>query len=72
MIVCVGDVHLASRYAQAARLIQRGLEMGKSVIAFPKSLYLLSRLARILPDRLVDKIMAGIEVSVPQTLERNS
>jgi short-subunit dehydrogenase len=58
--------------AQAARLIQRGLEKGNSIIAFPKSLYLLSRLARILPVRLVDKIMAGIVVSIPQTRERNS
>jgi short-subunit dehydrogenase len=57
---------------QAARLIQRGLEKSKSVIAFPKLLYLLSRFARILPVRIVDKIMAGIEVTIPQTRERNS
>jgi short-subunit dehydrogenase len=58
--------------AQAARLIQRGLEKSKPVIAFPKLLYLLSRFARILPVRIVDKIMAGIEVTIPQTRERNS
>lgn len=58
--------------AQAALIIRRGLEKGKFVIAFPQALYLLARLARILPVRLVDKILAGIDVSIPQTRERNS
>ncbi len=57
--------------AEAARIIRRGLEKGKSVIAFPQLLYLLARIARILPASLVDKIMAGIEVNIPQTRERN-
>ena len=57
--------------AQAALIIRRGLEKGKSVIAFPQLLSLLARIARILPASLVDKIMAGIEVSIPQTRERN-
>jgi short-subunit dehydrogenase len=57
--------------AQAALIIRRGLEKGKSVIAFPQLLYVLARIARILPTSLVDKIMAGIEVSIPQTRERN-
>ena len=56
---------------KAARIIRRGLEKGKSVIAFPQALYLLARFSRILPIQLVDKIMAGIEVSIPQTRERN-
>ncbi|MCI0597944.1 MAG: short-chain dehydrogenase, partial [Beijerinckiaceae bacterium] len=56
--------------AQAARLIKRGLDNGKAIIAFPRQLYLLAQFSRILPVRLVDKIMAGIEVNIPQTRER--
>src|ERR1700730_9271343 len=56
--------------ADAATLIQRGLERGKAIIVFPRSLYLLARLARVLPARLVDKVMARIQVSVPETQER--
>ncbi|MGH6824027.1 MAG: SDR family NAD(P)-dependent oxidoreductase [Methylocella sp.] len=56
--------------ADAAFLIQRGLEQGKAVIAFPRSLYLLARFARILPARLVDKVMARFQVNVPETTER--
>src|SRR5208283_1430695 len=55
---------------QAALLIQRGLERGRAVIAFPRSLYLLARVSRILPIRLVDKVMARFRVSIPQTEER--
>jgi NADP-dependent 3-hydroxy acid dehydrogenase YdfG len=54
----------------AAILIQRGLERGKAIIAFPRSLYLMARLARILPARLTDKVLARIQVSVPETQER--
>ena len=54
----------------AAILIRRGLERGKTIIAFPRSLYLLARLARILPARLVDKVMARFRVNVPETKER--
>jgi short-subunit dehydrogenase len=57
--------------ARAALIIRRGLEKGKSVIAFPQLLYRLAWLARLLPASLVDKIMSGIEVSIPQTRERN-
>lgn len=57
--------------ARAAQIIRRGLEKGKPVIAFPKSLYLLAGLSRILPVRIVDKVLAGIPVSIPQTAERN-
>jgi NADP-dependent 3-hydroxy acid dehydrogenase YdfG len=55
----------------AAILIQRGLERGRANIAFPRSLYLLARFARMLPARLVDKVLAGIQVNVPETQERN-
>ena len=54
----------------AAILIQRGLERGRAIIAFPRSLYLVARLARILPARLVDKVMARFQVNVPETHER--
>jgi NADP-dependent 3-hydroxy acid dehydrogenase YdfG len=54
----------------AAILIQRGLERGRAIIAFPRSLYLLARLGRILPTRLIDKVLARIQVSVPETPER--
>jgi short-subunit dehydrogenase len=54
----------------AAILIQRGLERGRAIIAFPKSLYLLVRLARILPARLVDKVMVRFQVNIPETQER--
>jgi short-subunit dehydrogenase len=55
---------------EAALLIQRGLERGRAVIAFPRSLYLLARVSRILPIRLVDKVMARFRVNIPQTEER--
>jgi short-subunit dehydrogenase len=55
---------------EAAILIQRGLERGKAVIAFPRSLYLLARLSRILPVRFVDKVMAHFKVNIPKTQER--
>jgi short-subunit dehydrogenase len=57
--------------AHAARIMRRGLEKGKPVIVFPKPLYLLAVLTRILPLRIVDQVMAGISVSIPQTPERN-
>lgn len=56
--------------AKAAVLIQRGLEKGKPVIVFPWSLYILARLSRALPVRLVDKVMAQFKVNIPETLER--
>jgi short-subunit dehydrogenase len=54
----------------AAVRIERGLERGRAIIAFPRSLYLLARLSRILPARLVDKVMARFQVNVPVTQER--
>ncbi|MBO0734924.1 MAG: SDR family NAD(P)-dependent oxidoreductase, partial [Methylocapsa sp.] len=57
--------------SRAAALIRNGLERRKPVIAFPKPLYYLAQLARVLPIRLVDKIMEGIEVNIPRTKERN-
>jgi short-subunit dehydrogenase len=56
--------------AQAANIIQRGLSRGKATIAFPMPLYLVARLARILPPRLVDRLLAQFDVNVPETHER--
>ena len=56
--------------AEAAILIQRGLQRGRAIIAFPKSLYLLAHLAGVLPVRLVDKVMARFQVNIPETQER--
>jgi short-subunit dehydrogenase len=55
---------------EAAIRIQRGLERGRAIIAFPRSLYLLARVSRVLPIRLVDKVMARFKVNIPQTQER--
>src|SRR5262249_14678472 len=57
--------------AKAALIIRRGLEKGKSVIAFPQALYLLARFARILGKTLVDKMLAYIKVTIPQAGEIN-
>jgi hypothetical protein len=60
-----------ARYAAVSAVrIERGLERGRAIIAFPRSLYLLARLTRILPARLVDKVMARFHVNVPVTQER--
>jgi short-subunit dehydrogenase len=55
---------------KAALLIQRGLERGRAVIAFPRALYWLARVSRILPIWLVDKVLMRFSVSIPQTQER--
>jgi short-subunit dehydrogenase len=57
--------------AQAAKIIRRGLDRGKAVIAFPWQLYMAARLARFMPVRMVDKILARFEVYVPETQERS-
>ncbi len=54
---------------QAAILIRDRLDRGRPIVAFPWPLYLMARLARILPVSLVDQIMARFEVNVPQTRE---
>jgi short-subunit dehydrogenase len=54
----------------AARLIRAGLDRGKPVIAFPRTLYYAARLAQWLPARLVDRLMARFEVNVPETQDR--
>jgi short-subunit dehydrogenase len=55
---------------QAARLIKRGLDHKRAVIVFPWALYVATRLARVLPVRLIDRFMGRFEVNVPETRER--
>jgi len=54
----------------AAILIQNGLDCHKTIIVFPRTLYWLARLSRILPIRLVDQVMASFKVDIPRTRER--
>jgi len=56
--------------ARAAELIKRGLARGTATIAFPVALYLLTRVARALPPRFVDRLLAQFDVNVPETKER--
>ncbi|MHB8885188.1 MAG: SDR family NAD(P)-dependent oxidoreductase [Methylovirgula sp.] len=55
---------------RAAEIIQAGLARRKATIAFPWPLYMATRLGRLLPARLYDRIMARIEANVPETRER--
>ncbi len=55
---------------QAGLLIKDRLSAGRATIAFPWFLYLAALFGRLLPARLYDRIMFGIEASVPQTHER--
>ncbi|MFO1117370.1 MAG: SDR family NAD(P)-dependent oxidoreductase [Beijerinckiaceae bacterium] len=61
---------LAMTDDRAARIIRRGLDRGRAVIAFPKLLYWGARLATVLPVRLVDFFMTRQHVDVPVTRER--
>jgi short-subunit dehydrogenase len=54
----------------AARIIARGLERGRAVIAFPLFVYYAMRLFTILPPRVVDAVMRQFHVEVPETHER--
>jgi short-subunit dehydrogenase len=56
--------------ARAAEIIKNGLARGRAVIAFPAPLYLVVRLAHVLPPRLVDRLLARFSVNVPETKER--
>ena len=55
---------------QAGLLIKHKLAAGRATIAFPWFLYLAARFGRLLPSRVYDRIMLGIQASVPQTRER--
>lgn len=54
----------------AGELIKRGLAKGKATIAFPLLLYAAAMLGRLIPARLYDRVMGGIDVTVPGTRER--
>ncbi len=55
---------------RAANIVRRGLSRGKATIAFPMPLYLVARVARILPPRIVDRLFTQFDVNVPETRER--
>ncbi len=56
--------------AAAAALIKQGLAKGKATIAFPRFLYAAAMLGRFLPARWYDRLMGGVDVTVPATRER--
>ena len=61
---------LAMNDERAARIIRRGLDRRKPLIAFPRLLYWGARLTTVLPTRLVDFFMVRQRVDVPVTRER--
>jgi short-subunit dehydrogenase len=81
-LICPGFVHtpmneklvaakpLAISDEKAARIIRRGLDHGRALIAFPRLLYLGARLISFLPARLVDRVMNRMHVEMQETPER--
>lgn len=81
-LICPGFVHtpmneklvaakpLAISDEKAARIIRRGLDRGRALIAFPRLLYLGARLISFLPARLVDRVMNRMHVDIQETPER--
>jgi short-subunit dehydrogenase len=81
-LICPGFVHtpmneklvaakpLAISDEKAARIIRRGLDHGRALIAFPRLLYLGARLISFLPARLVDRVMNRMHVDIQETPER--
>jgi NAD(P)-dependent dehydrogenase (short-subunit alcohol dehydrogenase family) len=55
---------------EAARIIKRGLERRRGVIAFPRYMYWALRLFSFLPAALVDGVMRQFPAEVPETPER--
>ncbi|MEZ5840186.1 MAG: SDR family NAD(P)-dependent oxidoreductase [Hyphomicrobiales bacterium] len=55
---------------RAARIIRRGLDRGRAVVAFPRIIVFATALLRYLPRRIVDRVMAGIEVEITETTDR--
>lgn len=56
--------------ARAARIIRRGLDRGRAVIAFPILLALGTRMLHFLPARWVDWGMRRVRVEIPESHER--
>jgi short-subunit dehydrogenase len=81
-LICPGFVHtpmneklvaakpLAISEEKAARIIRRGLDRGRALIAFPRLLYLGARVMSFLPARLVDRVMNRMHVEMQETPER--
>ena len=81
-LICPGFVHtamnerliaakpLAISDEKAARIIRRGLDNGRALIAFPRLLYLGARLISFLPARAVDAVMNRMHVEMQETPER--
>jgi short-subunit dehydrogenase len=81
-LICPGFVHtpmneklvaakpLAISDEKAARIIRRGLDHGRALIAFPRLLYLGARFMSFLPARLVDRVMNRMHVEMQETPER--
>jgi short-subunit dehydrogenase len=81
-LICPGFVHtpmnekliaakpLAISDEKAARIIRRGLDRGRALIAFPRLLYLGARFISFLPARLVDRVMNRMHVDMQETPER--
>ena len=55
---------------EAARIVKRGLERRRGIIAFPYYIYYLMRLLTFLPAGIVDGFMRRIKVEVMETRER--
>jgi short-subunit dehydrogenase len=81
-LICPGFVHtamnerliaakpLAISDEKAARIIRRGLDNRRTLIAFPRLLYLGARLISFLPARIVDAAMNRMHVEMQETPER--
>jgi short-subunit dehydrogenase len=54
---------------QAARIIRRGLDHGRALIAFPRTLYYTLLLTRLLPRRLTDAAFGAVHVDVPEKFD---
>lgn len=55
---------------RAARIIRRGLDRRKAMIAFPLPLYLGLRVLALLPARWGDRLLDRSGIDVPETIER--
>jgi short-subunit dehydrogenase len=53
----------------AVRVIRRGLDRGAPLIAFPRFLYWGALLGRMLPTRWTDRMLARVDVDVPEFVE---
>lgn len=54
---------------RAARIIRRGLERGRALIAFPRLAYYGLLLTRLLPRRLADAFFARVHVDIPEKFD---